>query len=180
MKYKITPKSHILAIFDSVGVITIVFSIGLVIIYYRDGLQFLSQMAIFLIIGYLVLIIPALYIYFEYYLRDRNTIVSVDNMSRELVYINGGKNERISYNDIKLFEIFGENGGYYWCPSSTFSFGRLVLKSGEEIFFTRLIKYKLHNIIPDIQANHRRWLFPSICLYKLVRGNQEMPIIKKE
>jgi hypothetical protein len=176
MEYKITKKSHILAVRDSVGIITIVFLVGTIIIYYRDGLQFLSKIALFLIVGYLFLIIPALYIYFEYYLKDRNVLVSVDNKRKEIVYIKKDKEKRIYYCDIKIFEIFGETGLFYYCPSSTFSFGRLVLKSGEEIFFTRLIKYKLHDIIPDIQVINRRWLFPSIGFYKLVRSNSELAI----
>ena len=175
MDFKITRKSHILALLDSVGIVSIVFIIGTIIIYYFEGFQFILSTIWIFVLGLILLILPALYLYLEFYLHDRNLILSVDHKKHELSYKRKGFERRIAFNDIILFEIFGEVGSYYWCPSSAFSFARLVLKNGEEFFFTRLIEYKLENIIPFVRIEKRRWLFPSIHFYKLVRSNDDIP-----
>ena len=175
MDFKITRKSHILAVLDSVGIISVVFLIAIIIMCYIEGFQIILSRIWVFVSGFILLVLPALYLYLEFYLHDRKLILSVDNKKQELSYKRKGLERRIAFNDIILFEIFGEDGSYYWCPSSTFSFGRLVLKDGEEFFFTRLIEYKLENIIPLVKADKRRWLFPSINFYKLVRTNDDIP-----
>ena len=174
MDYKINRKSHVLAILDSIGIISIVFTIGLIIIFYIRGAQFLQSTLWFFVVGYLILALPALFIYLEYYLTDKDVVISVNYEKHELLYKKSNVEKIIAFNDIMIFQIFGETGNFYWFPSSTFSFARLITKKGEEIFFTKLIKYKLEDIIPSVRVEKRRWLFPSICLYKYFRTNIEI------
>ena len=175
MEYRINKKSHFLAIFDGIGLASIVFTIGLTLIFLFKGPQFILTAFWIFAGGYLILVLPALYIYLEYYLHDRNVIITINDEENELHYKKKNIEQTIAFKDIILFEIFGETGSYFWWPSSTFSFARLITKNGEEFFFTGLIKYKLENIIPYPNAEKRRWLFPSICFYKLVRTNNEIP-----
>jgi hypothetical protein len=149
--------------------------IAFIAIYIWEGLDILLQLKPLLLGAYFFLVIPSLGVYGEYILHDRQTCVIVNKELQAITIRNRKQEQVIKFEEVLFFETFGETKGIYWVPASAFSFGRIMTKKGEEIFITNLLKRKLHEIFPDVHVQRRRWIIPSISLYKMIRTNDDIP-----
>lgn len=175
MEYRILRKSHWYALFNSLGLFTIIFIVISAVLIWKNGIEFLEGgMLKYALVFYLVMVIPALLIYLEYYIQDRDVRILVDKIDEFIIYRKGGVEKKIRFQDVKQFDVFGETENITFFPASSFSFARLIVCTGEEIYFTNLLKYKLHEIFPEINTNRRRWIFPSIIFFKAVRTNDDI------
>jgi len=175
MEYRITQRSHWYALINSLGLYTVVFIIICLVILWRNGFEYFEDGMLGYAFGfYLFMVIPALIIYLEYYLKDKDVIIRVFNDKGVLIYTKQGVEKEIKFQEVKQFDVIGEIGNFAWFPASTFCFARLLLQNGEELFFTNLLKYKLDKIFPNIEVNKRRWIFPSILFFKTFRTNDDM------
>jgi hypothetical protein len=105
-------------------------------------------------IYWLITTIPSIYFYVEYYLVNRNTSLQIG--TTEIVYKKGNAHIIFDISQIESITIYASpnktigSKGIQYMPFESFFFGRIILKSGDEMNITNLLSADLSKDLSKI------------------------------
>jgi len=164
MKYKISIKNQFIAlrmlIFNGIAFIGVAYYL-----YYLLGYNCDVELGV--VIYYLMLTIPTIYIHIQYYLLNKNDVVIVD-MLQKTIHINEGN--LIPFKEIKKIVIFMSfvkfrRGFVKYLPSDNYQYAKFEFEDGKRYTLTSLMVPKLEafiNTLESVQIERKRRFIPNI------------------
>jgi hypothetical protein len=164
MEYKITIKNQFIAlrmlIYNSIGFIGVAYYF-----YYQLGPNFNVELGV--VIYYLILTIPAIYIHIQYYLVNKNDAVTFD-MLQKTIRVNKGS--LIPFKEIKKIIIFMSfvkfrRGFVKYLPSDNYQYAKFEFEDGKQYTLTSLMVPELEdfiNTLEGVYVERKRRFIPNI------------------
>ncbi|MES2560981.1 MAG: hypothetical protein V4590_14640 [Bacteroidota bacterium] len=151
MEYRVTIRNQFKSLeFLIYG--SLFFAILVYILYQNEGYS--ADLLQFFSVYYLVLLIPTLFLHIEYYLKNKNDILTIDTC-QELISIN--EQRPISFNEIEKITFFmppvwHRKGIIRLLPFEDYHYAKIKMKNGEYFVFTCLMAYRVEEALELISG----------------------------
>jgi hypothetical protein len=105
-----------------------------------------------LIVYYLVLMIPTLYLHFEYYRRNKNQRLLIDTSLKSLTI---NEQDSIPFSEIECIyyvmpPVWHRNSNLRMVPFEDYHYAKIKLKNGQEFIFTCLMHFNVQEALGQI------------------------------
>jgi hypothetical protein len=129
---------------------SLLFSLLVYLIYKNEG--YTKDFGQFFFVYYMVLLIPTLFLHVEYFLKNRNDILTID-VEQKNIRIN--KQTDIAFNQIENITYFmppvwHRKGFIRLLPFEDYHYARITMKNGERFIFTCLMAYRVEDTLKSI------------------------------
>lgn len=145
-KYRITLKQQLMLLWQP---IVVYISVIIIWIYFLNY-PFCND-ALYVMCGFLFFFdtVPALILHIQYLIKNRRTLLFIDEANRTITYENPKKKaENIQFSDINCLEYYVSNvrntGIYSFCR---YRYCKIILKNGEEFVITCLMVNDIKNTL---------------------------------
>lgn len=166
MEYKVTTLSQAKAL-SGLFLGTVIMLIAVYFVIQADGYS--DGIPIIFGTGYLIILIPTLFLHIEYYLKNRNDILIIDT-SEKTISINEQKS--IFFNQIESIiyvmpPVWHRKGIIRLLPFEDYHYAKIKMKNGEEFIFTCLMAYRVEDVLEQISGiaiEKRKMLFATMLI----------------
>jgi hypothetical protein len=167
-EYRITRKKQL-------GALNIIFYLAIFVIgvlgYYHFINELNSFIVKYLIIFFIVSVIPVIFLHIDYLHRNRNYKFIIDSSNRLIIYRNmkNGESSIIKFEDIDHIQIFcapsiWKKVNIYALPFEKYHFGRIFTKNHKQYNITNLLMEDIidgFKNIPGIKVKYKMRIFAT-------------------
>jgi hypothetical protein len=158
MEYRITLKNQLKAldflIFGSVAYCGVIYFFLKKEEYYHTDIAFNTYMNLFLLLYYLVLLIPTLFLHIEYYLINKNDTVNINAIQKTITFNN---QKSFVFNDIEkiilvLTPVLYRKGIIRIMPFDNYHYAIIKMKDSRQFIFTNLMAFRVEEVMKLISG----------------------------
>jgi hypothetical protein len=160
--FKITPKQQILLLGP-----TFYFWLGLVLVIKLIYKQEINSIGFLIVAIFFFLIdtLPSLIVFIQYWLTNKNAVLTIDTSKKELQYNSLTKNLKYTFEEIdklQYYRTYGKGSG--WNSFGMYRYYKIIFKDQTVLFITCLMMNNIENTLEILLHKTADKNFKLICL----------------